>query len=217
MVEEPSWSAAMPAAEPCHRRPLRRRSHPHLVLRTQEVWLPISVPLALPPALPLVTVRVLRIASSPRPRLFHLLQIALTVMPTAIPRTLISLASMVFWRVTAQIVLWKQAKPVLLAWLRVTVEWQNLVAWFYCVKSVGMWHQDSTMEFMLVKAVRVSFGGAFSKTSSIRSAWRMRTVPSWGWTGTGASSAALRSVCLWGCHEMLFDLAEFLSVKNREC
>ena len=154
MVEEPSWSAAMPAAEPCHRRPLRRRSHPHLVLRTQEVWLPISVPLALPPALPLVTVRVLRIVSSPRPHLFHLLQITLTVMPMAIPRTLISVASMVFWRVTAQIVLWKQANPVPLAWLRVTVEWQILVAWFYCVKSVGMWHQDSTMEFMLVKAVR---------------------------------------------------------------
>lgn len=49
--------------------------------------------------------------------------------------------------------------------------------------------------------LRVSSDAASNRTSATRCVWRTKTVWSWGWTVTAASTAASRSVCLSACPE----------------
>lgn len=76
--------------------------------------------------------------------------------------------------------------------------------------SLASTHTDTVSEqtwlkwiILLHASSRVSSDAVFNRTSTIRCAWRMKTVLSWGWTETAASTVALRSVFPWACPEMV--------------
>lgn len=76
--------------------------------------------------------------------------------------------------------------------------------------SLARAHTDTVSEqtwlkwiILLHASSRVSSDAVFNRTSTIRCAWRMKTVLSWGWTETAASTVALRSVFPWACPEMV--------------
>lgn len=63
---------------------------------------------------------------------------------------------------------------------------------------------------------RGSSVGASSRTSSTKSAWRMKPVLLWGSTAIGVSSAVSRSVCLLACLVMVRCIDSiFLSAKTK--
>ena len=57
--------------------------------------------------------------------------------------------------------------------------------------------------FPVFPPFRVSSDAAFSRISTTRCVWRMRSVSSCAWTETGASTAASRSASPWACPEMV--------------
>lgn len=72
-----------------------------------------------------------------------------------------------------------------------------------CYSLCGHCDPDTSLYLFHFTTCRVSSGGAFSRTFSIRSALRTKPVPLCASTGTGASSAVLRNVCSWACPEMV--------------
>lgn len=77
---------------------------------------------------------------------------------------------------------------------------------YYCVQKT-QWDKRHPSQplFFLPSFHRVSSGAAFSRISTTRCVWRMKTVSSCAWTVTGASTVASRSVSPWACPEMVRD------------
>lgn len=81
------------------------------------------------------------------------------------------------------------------------------MSFLFIVYKKTQWHKRHPSQplFFLPSFCRVSSGAAFSRISTTRCVWRMKTVSSCAWTVTGASTAASRSVSPWACPEMVRD------------